>query len=113
MQTMVDEQHYPDDEISLLDLLVVIAEHWLVLVFVPLLAGVAAFGFLTLQPHAWTASAVLGLPPAEVSRYLPSILNGTVDIEHGLDITEGSSAERSMLILTLDDRDAVSDGLLL
>lgn len=39
MQTMVDDQHYPDDEISLLDLMVVIAEHWLVLVFVPLLAA--------------------------------------------------------------------------
>lgn len=113
MQTMVDDQHYPDDEISLLDLMVVIAEHWLILVFVPLLAGLAAYGFVALQPHAWTASAEVGLPPAEVSRYLPGILDGAADMEHGLEITEGSSAERSRIDLTLDDPDAVSDGLLL
>src|SRR5690554_6872351 len=113
MQTMVDDQHYPNDEISLLDLLVVIAEHWLILVFVPLLAGLAAYGFLALQPHAWTASAMVGLPPAEVSHHLPGVLDGAADMERGLDVTAGSSAERSRLALTLDDPDAVSDGLAL
>lgn len=73
----------------------------------------AAYGFVALQPHAWTASAEVGLPPAEVSRYLPGILDGAADMEHGLEITEGSSAERSRIDLTLNDPDAVSDGLLL
>ena len=54
----------PEDEISLLDLALVLAEHWKLLIFGPLLAGLAALGIAFVVPPTFTATAVI-LPPLQ------------------------------------------------
>jgi uncharacterized protein involved in exopolysaccharide biosynthesis len=54
----------PEDEISLLDLLVVLAEHWKLLVFGPLAAGLAALGIAFVVTPVYTATARI-LPPLQ------------------------------------------------
>jgi tyrosine-protein kinase Etk/Wzc len=53
-----------EDEISLLDLLVVLAEHWKLLVFGPLAAGLAALGIAFVVTPVYTATARI-LPPQQ------------------------------------------------
>lgn len=53
-----------EDEISLLDLLVVLAEHWKLLVFGPLAAGLAALGITFAMDPVFTATARI-LPPQQ------------------------------------------------
>ncbi|WP_119290393.1 GumC family protein [Azohydromonas sediminis] len=53
-----------DDEISLLDLFVVLAEHWKLLVFGPLAAGLAALGITFVVAPIFTATARI-LPPQQ------------------------------------------------
>lgn len=52
------------DEISLLDLALVLAENWRALVFLPLAAGVIALGISFLIPPTYTATTRI-LPPAQ------------------------------------------------
>ncbi|UYQ72576.1 hypothetical protein OF122_01950 [Pelagibacterium flavum] len=56
-----------DDEISLLDLGVTIAENWLLLVLVPLALGVAAFTFLSLGGHHYRASITVPFAADEIA----------------------------------------------
>ncbi|GAB4471939.1 MAG: Wzz/FepE/Etk N-terminal domain-containing protein [Burkholderiaceae bacterium] len=58
-QSVADE-----DEISLLDLLVVLAEHWRLLVFGPLAAGLAALGIAFVVTPIYTGTARI-LPPQQ------------------------------------------------
>lgn len=51
-----------DDEISLIDLLIVLAKHKMLLLGLPLLAGVLAVVYALMQPNIFTATAKL-LPP--------------------------------------------------
>lgn len=53
-----------EQEISLIDLFKVVAIHWKLVVFGPLLAGVAAFGVASLIPPTFTAQTTL-LPPQQ------------------------------------------------
>lgn len=53
-----------EDEISLLDLALVLAEHWKLLIFGPLLAGLAALGIAFVVQPTFTATAVI-LPPQQ------------------------------------------------
>ena len=53
-----------DDEISLLDLALTLAEHWKLLILGPLAAGLAALGIAFALPPIFTARAVL-LPPQQ------------------------------------------------
>lgn len=53
-----------ENEISLLDLLVVLAEHWKLLVFGPLAAGLAALGIAFVVTPVYTATARI-LPPQQ------------------------------------------------
>jgi uncharacterized protein involved in exopolysaccharide biosynthesis len=53
-----------DDEISLLDLALVLAESWRTLVFLPLAAGLIALGISFLLPPTYTATTRI-LPPAQ------------------------------------------------
>jgi uncharacterized protein involved in exopolysaccharide biosynthesis len=53
-----------DDEISLLDVALVLAENWRTLVFVPFVAGLAALGIGFLIPPTYTATTRV-LPPAQ------------------------------------------------
>ena len=53
-----------DDEISLLDLALTLAEHWKLLILGPLAAGLAALGIAVALPPSFTAQAVL-MPPQQ------------------------------------------------
>lgn len=53
-----------EDEISLLDLALALAEHWKLLIFGPLLAGLTALSIAFVIPPTFTATAVI-LPPQQ------------------------------------------------
>jgi capsular polysaccharide biosynthesis protein len=59
--------HYEDDEISLLDILVTLAESWKLLVFGPLIAGVLAGALSFLWPKTFESTAIVRLTEAEVA----------------------------------------------
>ncbi|WP_255439470.1 Wzz/FepE/Etk N-terminal domain-containing protein [Comamonas sp. Z3] len=46
-----------DEELDLLDLLVTLAENWKILIFGPLLAGIAAYGIGLVIPKTYESSA--------------------------------------------------------
>jgi capsular polysaccharide biosynthesis protein len=52
-------QSSPDDEISLLDILVVLAENFWLLVLAPLVIGAIAFGIVSFLPKTYESTAVL------------------------------------------------------
>ncbi len=56
-----------NDEIDLLDLLVTIAESWILLLVVPLLVGIATFFFITLQPSNEFSKASVTLDISEAA----------------------------------------------
>lgn len=60
-----DDTPPKSDEIGILDLLVIIAESWIVIVLVPLLAMAVAF-FLTRDAGSYTASATLSVATSRV-----------------------------------------------
>lgn len=114
---MTERLDEDSDEISLLDLLVTVAENWLLLIAVPLFAGIVAYGFVVLQPQSWRASAVVGLPQSEVSRhlqgafaeppeYLAAIGTPIADIERGLGLSQGDDAMHTRIGITLGEPDA-------
>ena len=57
--------HYEDDEISLLDILVTLAESWKLLVFGPLAAAVLAGALSFLWPKTYESTAIVRLTEAE------------------------------------------------
>ncbi len=59
--------HYEDDEISLLDILVTLAESWKLLVFGPLAAAVLAGALSFLWPKTFESTAIVRLTEAEVA----------------------------------------------
>jgi LPS O-antigen subunit length determinant protein (WzzB/FepE family) len=59
--------HYEDDEISLLDILVTLAESWKLLVFGPLAAAVLAGALSFLWPKTFESIAIVRLTEAEVA----------------------------------------------
>ena len=59
--------HYEDDEISLLDILVALAESWKLLVFGPLAAAVLAGALSFLWPKTFESTAIVRLTEAEVA----------------------------------------------
>lgn len=68
---MTDAPSLPehDDEISLLDLLVTLAESWKLLVFGPLLAGVLAGGLSFLWPNTFESTAIARLTEEEAALF--------------------------------------------
>jgi len=68
---MTDAPSLPeyDDEISLLDLLVTLAESWKLLVFGPLLAGVLAGGLSFLWPKTFESTAIARLTEEEAALF--------------------------------------------
>lgn len=61
------------DEISLLDLLVVIAESWWIIVGGSLLAGTIAYFATASQPVVYSSSAELAAPPAQIEALLADL----------------------------------------
>jgi capsular polysaccharide biosynthesis protein len=58
---------YEDDEISLLDIMVTLAESWKLLVFGPLIAGVLAGGLSFLWPKTFESVAIVRMTEEEVA----------------------------------------------
>lgn len=63
----------PNDEISLLDLLVVIAESWWIIVGGSLLVGAVAYFAAPSQPAVFSSTAVLAAPPAQIESMLADL----------------------------------------
>lgn len=107
------------DDIGLLDLMVIVAERWLIVVIVPLVVGIAAYFFVASQPQPWRAHVVVGMPDTFVTAGLANLdsdgIAGThasaAEIKAGLSILPMSLSGRSMIELTLSDRAAVSTTL--
>jgi hypothetical protein len=59
--------NYEDDEISMLDILVTLAESWRLLVFGPLIASVMAGALSFLWPKTFESTAIVRLSEAEVA----------------------------------------------
>jgi LPS O-antigen subunit length determinant protein (WzzB/FepE family) len=64
---MTEQTFEHDDEISLLDILVTLAESWKLLVFGPLIAGVVAGGLSFLWPKTFESVAIVRLTEQEVA----------------------------------------------
>jgi uncharacterized protein involved in exopolysaccharide biosynthesis len=64
---MTEQAFEPEDEISLLDILVTLAESWKLLVFGPLIAGVLAGGLSFLWPKTYESVAIVRLAEAELA----------------------------------------------
>jgi capsular polysaccharide biosynthesis protein len=64
---MTEQAFEHDDEISLLDILVTLAESWKLLVFGPLIAGVLAGGLSFLWPKTYESVAIVRLTEAELA----------------------------------------------
>lgn len=60
-------QTYEEDEISLLDIAVTLAESWRLLVLGPLIAGVLAFGLSFLWPKTYESVAILRVTEADLA----------------------------------------------
>lgn len=63
----------PEDEIDLLDLIATLAESWKLLLFGPLLAGLAALGISFVIPPTYTATTTI-LPPQQQQSSAAAIL---------------------------------------
>ena len=64
---MTEQTFEHDDEISLLDILVTLAESWKLLVFGPLIAGVLAGGLSFLWPKTYESVAIVRMSEAELA----------------------------------------------
>jgi LPS O-antigen subunit length determinant protein (WzzB/FepE family) len=64
---MTEQAFEHDDEISLLDILVTLAESWKLLVFGPLIAGVLAGGLSFLWPKTYESVAIVRMTEAELA----------------------------------------------
>jgi uncharacterized protein involved in exopolysaccharide biosynthesis len=67
MTDMQTTNHYEEDEISLLDILVTLAESWKLLVFGPIIAGVLAAGLSFLWPATYESVAIVRLSEEEAA----------------------------------------------
>ncbi len=97
-----------DDEISLLDLLLIIAQNWLLLILGPALIGAITFGVFVTQPQTYRWEATIGLPVPIVEALIAELdEDGTLDPRlgisstgaDGLSVTQGGNAQSSRLIL--------------
>jgi len=64
---MTEQTFEHDDEISLLDILVILAESWKLLVFGPLIAGVLAGALSFLWPKTYESVAIVRMSEAELA----------------------------------------------
>lgn len=112
----------PDnDEISLLDLLIVVAENWLLLVIAPLAIGGIVYWVVASQPQTYSSDAVVALPPAEIVEFVDAgvssgslppqfVLSGpdmeglaVAPIPNATDVPEAIGNAQSQLTLTQRD----------
>lgn len=104
-----------DDEISLLDLLLVFAQNWLLLVIGPAIVGAITFGVLVSQPQTYRFEATIGLPVQIVEALIANLEDeGSIDPRlaptatgaDGLSVTQGSDVQSSLLVVRHRDANA-------
>ena len=121
-----------DDEISLLDLLVVISENWLWLVIVPFVVGAAALLYLSFDDTRYRATMTVPVPPASIltlwqlqgdaDLVSPEVRLGPLGGANGLIVEPDGDGAASILSLTAETpedarnhltsvRDAVSQAI--
>ena len=103
------------DEISLLDLMVVIAENWLLLVLVPLAAGAIAYGVLAIQPRPYVSEMVVSVSAAEIAELVEAgVAKDSPDAEltlaqpggEGITLAPGENPRETRISLVSDERGA-------
>ena len=73
-----------DEELDLLDLLVTLAENWKILIFGPLLAGIAAYGIGLVIPKTYESSASVQVerPGSSFTAPMAASLAMSADVLH-------------------------------
>lgn len=109
-----------EDEISLLDLMVIIAENWLLLVLVPLALAAVAYGVLVTRPQPYVSDMVVALPPADVAEFVEAgIADGALAAELALAgpdreriaLTPGENPLETRITVLSDQRSAGREAL--
>jgi capsular polysaccharide biosynthesis protein len=102
------EEHVADDEISLLDIAVVVAENWLLLVVAPIVAGVLAYAALNAAtPRVYESVALLNIDAREaaMAQTAPVLNRAMLESSH----LEGYSGSLTQARRTLvDDNFSIS-----
>ena len=106
-----------ESEISVLDLLLVVAENLKLLIFGPILVGLLALAGAYLVPQSYTSQAILALPPATATAtqaaaimVSPLVLDPIIE---SLNLSEGRSTQVARVGLANQIKAAVGkDGLL-
>ena len=101
---------YEDDEISLLDILVTLAESWKLLVFGPLIAGVMAGGLSFLWPKTFESVAIVRMTEEEVALlHAAPVLDPLIEkfgllAEAGGSVDDARQGVKARLTFTVDKR---------
>jgi len=100
----------PDDEISLLDLLLVVAENARLLVFGPLLASLAALGIAFVIPSTFTATT--HIPPPQQQKGAAAMLASQLEALSGLAGAAGLNIKNPATPMWHCSSRTVADGLI-
>lgn len=104
-----------DDEISFLDVFLLIAENWILLLIFPAACGVLSFAILSNQPGVYISDVTLGVPAADILGAVEvGLADGTVDPvlaptesgTVGLEVVGDEESRSSQITLTYTDPDA-------
>lgn len=107
----------PQDEISLLDILVFFAERWMLFVIVPVVLAVAVFGIASVMPSAYSATSTITLPqsvtlPAAIRSGFSADPDVTVAFSNtDVTITARASSSADAVARATATRDAVLGAL--
>lgn len=125
MTDMQTTNHYEEDEISLLDILVTLAESWKLLVFGPIIAGMLAGGLSFLWPATYESVAIVRLseeeaallhaapvldPLAEKFGYLQKADGNKDDARLALKKTLTFAADKKTKLLTITAKASSAEG---
>ena len=102
--------HYQDDEISLLDILIVLAKHKKLILGLPFLAAVIAAGITLMQPNWYTATAKL-LPPQQSQSNAVAILGQLGALSGGASSALGLKNPSDIFVAMLKSR-TVADAII-
>jgi capsule polysaccharide export protein KpsE/RkpR len=103
-------EHSQDDEISLLDILIVLAKHKKLILGLPLLAAVIAAGITLLMPNWYTATAKL-LPPQQSQSNAMAILGQLGVLSGGASTALGIKNPSDLFVAMLKSR-TVADSII-
>lgn len=101
-----------DEEISFVDVLLLVAENWILLLILPVVLGALAFVVLTNQPRVFVSDVILDIPASEILDTVEiGLADGTVDPalapaksgSVGLEVVENEESRSSQITLTYTD----------